>query len=135
MRHKRPDNKNALSLLKAAEGEMKFILTLKPTDQSGTTIIRNIYESFRMLGDALLVLEGVESEDHLAPIKKLISLKINVSRPLNILDNLRRLRHNLNYYGYKPGLSEVLEIISIAKTLFPPLAKYTKERILNTNCS
>ena len=62
MRYKRPDKKNALSIINAAEREMKFTLSLKLTEESGSTIVRNIYECFRMIGDALLVLKGMSSK-------------------------------------------------------------------------
>src|SRR3989338_5082819 len=105
MRYKRPDRKNALSIIQAAERDMKFTLSIPPTEDAGPTIIRNVYECFRMLGDALLVSKGMESEDHIAPIKELINLKVQTKRPINLIDNLRRLRHNINYYGYKPNLA------------------------------
>lgn len=120
-RHKRPDRKNAASILAAAEREMRFTLSLEPTEDAGTTIVRNIYECFRMLGDALLVAEGIESEDHLAPIRRLIEVKVEARRPVSVLDNLRRLRHNINYYGYRPTLYDVMDALSIARTLFRPL--------------
>ncbi len=108
---------------------MKFTLSLKPTEESASTIIRNVYENFRMLGDAILLSKGIESEDHLAPIHELIALKIEAERPLNVIDNLRRLRHNINYYGYRPNISEVDDVISIAKTIFQPLLKEIKKRL------
>lgn len=32
MRHKIPDRKNALSIIEAAQRDMRFTLTIKPTD-------------------------------------------------------------------------------------------------------
>lgn len=129
MRYKRPDRKNALSILEAAERDMKYTLTLEATDAAGATIVRNIYECFRMLGDALLVSKGVESEDHLAPIGELLKIKAETERPINVVDNLRRLRHNINYYGYRPNIDEVKDIISIAKSMFQPLLRAVKKEI------
>ena len=129
MRYKRPDKKNALSIINAAEREMKFTLSLRLTEESGSTIVRNIYECFRMVGDALLVLKGISSKDHLAPIDELTKLQLKTSRPIIIIDNLRRLRHNINYYGYKPGLEEVEDAISIAKTIFQTLQKSVKDKL------
>ncbi len=123
MRIKRPDSKNAQSIVEAAEREMKFTLTLPANDASGSTVVRNIYESFRMLGDALLVAKGIESSDHLLPIKELLALQVKTSRPLGAIDNLRRLRHNVNYYGYKPNIAEVEDVISLSKACFEPLRK------------
>lgn len=121
IRYKRPDDKNALSLVEAAKREMKYTLSLEITEESGFTIVRNIYECFRMLGDALLVLKGIESADHLEPINELLNLKVVTKRPINLIDSLRRLRHNINYYGYHPKIIEVEDAISIAKEIFEPL--------------
>src|SRR3989344_2994334 len=121
MRYKRPDKKNALSLVEASKREMDFALSLEINERSGSTIIRNIYESFRMLGDALLVNQGIESKDHVESINALLKLSVDTSRPINIINNLRILRHNINYYGYKPKPEEVMDVISIAKSCFLPL--------------
>ncbi len=129
MRYKRPDRKNALSIIQAAERDMKFTLTLPVSEGSSATVIRNIYESFRMLGDALLIEKGIKSEDHVMPIKEILSLKIDTKRPLNLIDNMRRLRHNINYYGYKPKIEEANEAILIAKSLFSPIVKKIKEQL------
>lgn len=129
MRYKRPDKKNALSIINAAEREMKFTLSLKLTEESGSTIIRNIYEYFRMVGDAILVLKGISSKNHLAPINELTKLQLKASRPITLIDNLRRLRHNINYYGYKPSLHEVEDAISIAEAIFQPLQKSVRDKL------
>lgn len=132
MRYKKPDKKNALSILEAAERDMKFTLNLKATDLSSTTIIRNIYECFRMLGDALLVSKGIDSKDHLAPINELLKLNVSTKRPINLIENLRRLRHNINYYGYKPRLEETIDVISIAESIFYPLVKVVRVEVENS---
>jgi len=129
MRFKRPDKKNALSLLDASKREMEFALKLKVDEYSGSTIVRNIYESFRMLGDALLISKGIQSEDHLMPIRELIKLNVETKRPISLLDNLRIFRHNINYYGYNPKLSEVNDTLSLANACFKPLYKKVLEEI------
>lgn len=121
IRYKRPDAKDALSLVQAAKRQMDFTLTMEPSDDSAFTIVRNIYECFRMLGDALLVKQGIESDDHLAPINELLKLKVNTLRPIFLIDNLRRLRHNVNYYGYSPKKAEADDAISLAKSCFKQL--------------
>jgi hypothetical protein len=128
-RYKRPDKKNALSICEAARRDMIFTMTIKATEESGPTIVRNIYECFRMLGDALLVAQGVESEDHIAPIRELLKIKVATSRPIDLIDNLRRLRHIINYYGYKPALIEVKDAISVAESCFEPLYKEVLRKI------
>ncbi|MEA3379185.1 MAG: hypothetical protein U9Q69_06160 [Nanoarchaeota archaeon] len=129
IRYKRPDKKNALSIIEAAKRDLKFTLTIKPCGNSASTITRNIYESFRMLGDALLVARGISSINHLMPVKELMKIKVKTKRPINLIDNLRRLRHNINYYGYKPNLEEVKDVISIAKNCFEPLYKAVLKKV------
>ena len=128
-RFKRPDRKDALSIISAAKRDMDYTLTLDANEQSGSTIIKNIYECFRMLGDALLVLEGIESTDHVMPINELLKLNVKTQRPIGAIGNLRILRHNINYYGYTPKISEISEVILIAKDCFNPLYENIKSKI------
>ena len=125
IRYKRPDSKNALSIANAAKRDMEFTLSLKIEEDAGPTIIRNVYECFRMLGDALLAAKGIKSEDqkmsHVMPIRELLNLQVSTSRPIYLIDNLRQLRHNINYYGYSPKLVEVEDVLSLAKSCFKPL--------------
>ena len=121
IKYKVPDRKNALSIIEASKRDMNFTLSLKPSEISGTTIVRNIYGSFRMLGGALLVAKGIKSDDHVTPVQELLKLKVTTSRPIYLIDNLRKLRHNINYYGYSPKLIEVEDVISLAKSCYDPL--------------
>jgi len=129
LRIKRPDQKNAESLLEAARSEMEFTLTLPPQPAAAATIVRNIYECFRMLGDALLVLQGKESANHIQPLQVLLQLDITTSRPLQILDHLRRLRHQINYYGYQPSVEEAQETLAIARSCFQPVYQKIKKEV------
>ena len=129
VRYKRPDKKNALSIVNAAKKDMEFTLSLEITEEAGATIIRNIYESFRMLGDALLVAKGIKSTDHIMPIKELLKLKVSTSRPINLIEGLRQLRHNINYYGYSPKLADIEDVVSIAKSCFKPLLEAVTDNI------
>jgi len=115
--------------LEAARKDMDFTLTIKPGIDSGPTIVRNIYECFRMLGEAVLIAEGVETEDHVTKIRALMKIHAKTSRPINIIDNLRILRHKMNYYGYRPGLPEINDAISTANSLFEPLAYAVEKKI------
>ena len=128
-RQKHPDKKNAASILDASSKQMKYTLTLKSNDDSAFNIIRNIYECFRMLGDALLITQGIESEDHLAPIHELMKLKVETPRSITLVNHLRRMRHNINYYGYAPKKEEADDAISLAKACFEPLLNAVKKEI------
>ena len=128
-RIKHPDNKNALSILQAAEKEMNYTLKLPVTDESAFNIIRNIYECFRMLGDARLVSKGFVSQDHVEQVKALESIEINTARPIRLIETLRKLRHNINYYGYIPSKAEAEDAGSIAQTCFFQLFHFIKKEL------
>lgn len=130
-RIKHPDRKNALSIVMAAEREMQFTLKMLVTDESAFAIIRNIYECFRMLGDARLVSKGIVSQDHKEQVQELESMYVKTERPLRLIDTLRRLRHNINYYGYIPTKVEAEDAISIAHACFYPLLREIKKELEN----
>jgi len=123
------DIKKALSLIESSKRDIEYTFTLSVSAESANTIIRNVYECFRMLGEALLTAKGIKSEDHILPIGELISLKISTSRPLNLLDNLRRLRRNINYYGYSATAAEAEDILNFAKSCFNQVFKEVKKQI------
>ena len=129
MRIKKPDHKNALSIIEESERQMKFTLTLHVNESSGFTIVRNIYECFRMLGDALLVNRGTSTIDHVEPINTLLNLTVETRRPIRVIDNLRRMGHNINYYGYRPTLGETNDVVDIAKACFNPLTQVVRKEI------
>jgi hypothetical protein len=129
LRYKLPDSKNAISIVQAAKAEIDYTFTIEITEKSSSTIVRNIYESFRMLGDALLTYQGRITQDHAECIKELMKLNIKSERPLGALDNLRILRHNINYYGYRPRIEEVKDALNLTKALFEPLYKFVLKEI------
>jgi len=129
-RIKHPDRKNALSILQAAEREMRYTFNLPITDESAFNIIRNVYECFRMLGDAKLVSEGFSSQDHVEQIKALEKMPVQTQRPIMLIDTLRKLRHNINYYGYIPSKAEAEDALSIAKACFNPLLEFVKKEVI-----
>ena len=129
LRYKKPDLKNAESIVETAEREMNFTLSLKINQESASTIIKNIYECFRMLGDALLVSKGKLSKEHTEQIKTLLQINVNTTRPIQLLDNFRMLRHNLNYYGYKPSILEAEDIVDFAKKCFYLILEEVKKEI------
>jgi len=121
MREKIPDKNKAISLILCSKHDINYTLSLEVNKNSTNTIVRNIYESFRMLGEASLVNRGIGSPDHATCINELFKLDVKTLRPLQIIDGLRKLRHNINYYGYISSISEAEDAISIAKSCFNSL--------------
>lgn len=127
IRYKKPDKNKALSLLESAKSDFDFTLTLPLTEKSANTIVRNIYECFRMLGEALLTFKGIQSEDHVVPIKELTNLDVKTTRPLMFLDYLRKMRRNINYYGYQASKKEAEDVLNFAKSNFDVIVKKVLE--------
>ena len=128
-RVKHNDKKNALSIINAAEREMQFTLKQTVTEESAFNIIRNVYECFRMLGDACLVSKGIVSSDHVEQVRELETIPVKTERPLKLIDTLRKLRHNINYYGYIPTKAEAEDALSITHACFNPLLKEIKKML------
>jgi hypothetical protein len=128
-RFKHSDKKNAESIILASIRQMNYTLKLDSNDESAFNIIRNVYECFRMLGDALLVLRGLSSEDHVEQIIAIENLNLQTARPIRLIDSLRRMRHNINYYGFFPKKSEADDVISFAKSCFNQVVNAVKEEI------
>lgn len=131
MRIKKPDKKNAQSIIESVKSELEFTLTLPINEASASTIARNLYEIYRKLGDAMLVAEGIESSDHIEPINRLINLDIDTKRPLALIDNFRRTRHNINYQGYQPSIEEVEDMLDFTNKCFNTIYSKTK-KIINS---
>ena len=128
-RIKHPDKKNALSIITAAEQELQFTLKQSVTEESAFMIIRNIYECFRMLGDARLMAKGIVSKDHAGPINELKEIKVETQRPIMLIENLKKLRHSINYKGYRSNKLEAEDAISFAKACFYPLYNQIKKEL------
>jgi len=128
MRKRVPDSAKVKSLILASEAEMAYIDTLEPSQEAASTIIRGIYENFRRLGEALLLNKGLEG-DHEESMKILTSLPVNTSRPIQVLDNLRRLRHDINYQGYLPSQADLNDVLSIKQACWNPILNEIRRQI------
>lgn len=134
IRNRKPDKFKAQSMLTATEIEANFIKTLDPSRESASTIVRGIYEAFRMLGDALLLIHGKESsglDHHTEMIKEIFTLKVNTARPIQVLLNLKNLRHKVNYQGYIPSIEETKEALSILDSCFKPILEEIRKELKN----
>lgn len=127
-----PDKIKAKSLIEATELEISFIKTIEPSKESGATIVRSVYENFRRLGETLMCIKGKESVgqgQHSDHINELFILKIKTERPIRVLENLKKLRMDINYEGYIPNMEEVKDAISIAETFFKPILEEIKKEL------
>jgi uncharacterized protein (UPF0332 family) len=117
-----PDKRKAEGFVLMAKSDLNIALQLSKFPGSENLIIRNIYECFRMLGEAILFSKGMKSSDHVLPINEVISFAEKQGINMKILDSLRRLRHNINYYAYAATKKEAEEVVKVAKENFNFLA-------------
>ncbi len=132
IRKRTPDKFKAQSMIRAAEVEIGFIVKLEPSTESASTIVRGVYESFRMLGDAFLLIHGKEAsgtDHHVEMINELFTLKVATKRPIQVIINLKNLRNKVNYHGYIPTIEEAKDALSIVDSCFEPVIKKIKEEI------
>lgn len=102
---------------------MRYTRKLGIDEESAATIAGNVYECFRMLGDALLVARGISFTDHASSIDALTRLDVRGARSPRVLVDLKTLRHAINYYGYEPSIEQVEDVLAIADALFDPIAE------------
>jgi hypothetical protein len=82
-----------------------------------------------MLGDAILTSKGIVSQDHVMPLKELEAINIPTKRPIKLIDSLRKLKRDINYYGYIPSKAEAEDAVSIAHACFNPLLDYIRKEL------
>lgn len=129
-----PDKAKAKSMVFAAELDIGFISSLPITTKSAQSIIRGIYENFRILGDALLTAQGFKSagiDHHTQMIDALIKLDIKTTRPLPLLKELKKIRHQINYNGYVPTENDVKYAIELKEAFWADILTEVKKQIEN----
>ncbi len=62
-------------------------------------------------------------------IGELEIVPVKTERPIRLIDTLRKLRYNTNYYGYIPSREEAEDAISIAHACFYPLFDVIKKEV------
>ncbi len=132
IRKRVPDKAKARSMIQAAESEIHFLKTITPSKESASTIIRGIYESFRMLGDALLIMRGKEAvgiDHHTEMIQELFTLQVQTKRPIQALSHIKNLRNRINYLGYLPSEEEARDALSLVEACFEPIVKEIKGQV------
>ena len=93
--------------------EINAIVTkkIKLNENTATLIFREIYESIRQLGDSKLWLLGYEPLNHEVSMEILKEFDIKNKIRLNSLDRLKKIRHDINYRGFRVSISQAKEIV------------------------
>ncbi len=114
-----PDPIMARSLLDEAEREMRTVLMFPADDRHAGIIIKTIYDCFQQAGDALLRARGLEPRDHHVSMDELEHMTVKTPRPLQTIQNIRKLRNSIKYAGFKPSVEDTQDAIDYAKACWP----------------
>ena len=111
LRARQKDLEKIKSMINSAEINAKVTKNIEINDHTATLIFREIYESIRQIGDAKLWLLGYEPLNHEVSMEILKESNITDRVKLNSLDRLKKIRHDINYRGFRASIFQAKEII------------------------
>jgi hypothetical protein len=91
-------------------------------------VIENVYDTLRELIEARLALEGYKSYSHQATILFLKKFKQFNEFEISFLENLRKFRHGLKYYGKLASVSDSLKVLKFFKDIFSKLKIFAENK-------
>jgi len=111
IRHRQRDIEKIRSMISSAEINARVTKSLKINEDTATLIFREVYESIRQLGDAKWWLLGYEPGNHEISPEILKEFDIKDKVKLNSLDRFKKIRHDVNYRGFRATINQAEEIL------------------------
>lgn len=111
LRNRQLDKEKIKSMISSAEINAKVTKDIKLNEDTATLVFREIYESIRQLGDANWWISGYEPSNHEISMEVLKELDIKEKIKLNSLDRFKKIRHDINYRGFRATVMQAEEII------------------------
>lgn len=111
IRNRQLDGEKVKSMILSAETNAKVVKNIELNDDTATLIFREIYESIRQLGDAKWWLLGYEPSNHEISLETLKELEIKEKLKLTSLERFKKIRHDINYRGFRATLAQAEEIL------------------------
>ncbi|MBI4447544.1 hypothetical protein HY643_01050 [Candidatus Woesearchaeota archaeon] len=127
IRNRQKDQEKIKSIINSAEVNAKVTKTIKINEDTATLIFREIYESIRQLGDAKWWILGYEPTNHEISIEALKDLEIKEKLKLNSLDRFKKIRHDINYRGFRASISKAEEILDFWNNCGEEIIKILKK--------
>lgn len=115
------------SLMKSVEKSLKNIYRVKVDDLNAESVISEVYDIIRKFIDSILSLEGYKSYSHEASILFLRKFSIFAESEIIFLDNLRKIRNGIKYYGKEADIDSSLRSISFMNSIIPKLNKILRD--------
>jgi len=129
LRKRQNDNEKIKSMLNSAEINAKVTKKIKLDEDTATLIFREIYESIRQLGDVKWGLLGYEPSNHEISINILKEFDIKEKLKLNSLDRFKKIRHDINYRGFRATTNQAEEIVEFWNKCGEEIIKILKKEI------
>ena len=111
LRIRQKDSEKIKSMVNSAQINLKVVKDIKINEHTATLIFREVYESIRQLGDAKLWALGYEPLNHDVSMEVLKEYNIKERVKLNSLDRIKKIRHDINYRGFRASIEQAREII------------------------
>lgn len=115
IRNRQKDNIKIKSMINSAETNARVTKAIQINDDTATLIFREIYESIRQLGDAKWWLLGYEPSNHEISLEALKDFDIKEKVKLNSLDRYKKIRHDINYKGFRATTPQAKEVLDFWK--------------------
>lgn len=129
IRNRQRDTEKIKSMIDSAETNAKVTGEIKLDDDRATLIFREVYESVRQLGDAKWGLLGYEPSSHEISMEALKDLDIKGKVKLNSLDRFKKIRHDINYRGFRASISQAEEILDFWNKCGQDIVKILRKEI------
>jgi len=136
LRNRQQDLEKIKSMINSAEVNARVTQDIKINDSTATLVFREAYESIRQLGDAKLWLIGYEPKNHEVSMAILKEFDIEDKIKLNSLDRLKKIRHDINYQGFRASVEQAGEILEFWNKCGIEILRILKKemRISDINC-
>ncbi|MFH1308215.1 MAG: hypothetical protein ABIH72_05160 [archaeon] len=113
----------AKALIKSSKKSEGYIKKQQINEESAEHITADIYDIIRELIEAKLSLSGYKSYSHEANILFLRKFKEFSEGEIIFLDNLRKIRNGIKYYGKEVSIEDAKKTLHFMVSLLPKLKK------------
>ena len=117
----------AEALIKSSEKSLRNIRRTKIDGLNAESIISDIYDIMRELIEAKLAFGGYKSYSHEATILFLKKFPTFNEYEMNFLDNLRKIRNGIKYYGKEANVESALKTLNFMNSVLPKLKSLVKD--------
>jgi len=121
------DKNLAIALKKESLERINFVYRLISNSENPKYIVENVYDLLRELVEAKLAIDGYKSYSHEATILYLKKFKEFTDYEISFLDELRKIRNRIKYYGKNIEEDKASKVIEFMELMLPKLKALLKD--------